>query len=615
MRGSLAVVVLSIWSLVPAVSFAQAASPETAGGAVAGNAVKPAASTTTQQTSAPSTESEISTYETDTALKVRVNLVLVRVVVRDSAGNPVGSLRKEDFQLADNGKPQNISTFAIETPESHAVTPATTESDSESSTPTPGVANANGSAAKVAAFPQRFVALVFDDVHLLLQDALAVRNAAMRLTGALSPSDRVAIYATSGQVTQDFTDDRAVVEKTLQGIVPRPGRGESVHECPDLSYYQADLIENKRDPQALAAAADEAKTNCGLGSGDVQVAARRVLSIADADTLDVYRGLESVVRHLANMPGQRVMVLVSSGFILGQQVQSGIWDVIDRATRSGIVINTIDARGLYTADPLGDIAAPPQQPPNKPPMQEPREKTQVDWQGAQATYRVQAQLEQGAVLQGVAASTGGTYFHNRNDLDAGIRQALAAPAVSYLLGFSPQNLKIDGRFHTLKVSIANGQKYKIQARNGYFAPKTIADPKEMAKQEVMEALFSQDEILDLPVELKTQFFKVDAASARLTVFTHLGLKGVHFRKLDGRNNNNITIATAIFNENGQFVTGEMKEMALRLKDATFEHLNQSGFTIKVGFDVKPGTYIVRTVVRGAEGPQLTARNGTAVVPD
>jgi hypothetical protein len=287
-------------------------------------------------------------------------------------------------------------------------------------------------------------------------------------------------------------------------------------------------------------------------------------------------------------------------------VQPGIWDVIDRAMRSGIVINTIDARGLYAADPLGDIAAPPQQPPDR---------MQVDWQGPQSTYRVQAQLEQGTVLRGVAASTGGTYFHNRNDLDAGIRQALAAPAVSYLLGFSPQNLKIDGRFHSLKVSLANGQKYKIQARNGYFAPKTIADPKEMAKQEVMEALFSQDEILDLPVELKTQFFKVDAASARLTVFTHLGLKGVHFRKLDGRNNNNITIATAIFNENGQFVTGEMKEMALRLKDATFEHLNQSGFTIKIGFDVKPGTYIVRTVVRGAEGPQLTARNGTAVVPD
>lgn len=313
MPGPLAVVLISLWLLVTTTSFAQApSSPGTAAGAAAANGPKAAApSGAAQQTATPSTESEISTYDTDTTLKVRVNLVLVHVVVRDSAGKPVATLRKEDFQLVDNGKPQSISTFGIETPESHATPPATTESSNESSTPAPGVENATSSAAKVAVFPQQFVALVFDDVHLLLQDSSAVRNAVTRLSGALSPSERVAIYSTSGQVTQDFTDDRTVVEKTLLGIVPRPGRGEGVHECPDLSYYQADLIENKLDPAALAAAEAEASTNCNLGSGDVHAAARRVLSIADADTLDVCRGLDSVVRHLATMPGQRVMVLVS----------------------------------------------------------------------------------------------------------------------------------------------------------------------------------------------------------------------------------------------------------------------------------------------------------------
>jgi VWFA-related protein len=120
-----------------------------------------------------------------------VNLVLVRVVVRDSAGKAVANLRKEDFQLVDNGKPQTISTFSIETPESHAMLPATTESANEASAPTPGVENATSLAAKVAAFPQRFVALVFDDLHLFLKDSLALRNAATRLSGALSPSDRV----------------------------------------------------------------------------------------------------------------------------------------------------------------------------------------------------------------------------------------------------------------------------------------------------------------------------------------------------------------------------------------------------------------------------------------
>src|SRR5215831_11653488 len=65
-------------------------------------------------------ESEISTKETDAAIKVEVNLVLVPVIVKDSSGEPVSGLKKEDFQLLDNGKPQTISTFSVETAETRA---------------------------------------------------------------------------------------------------------------------------------------------------------------------------------------------------------------------------------------------------------------------------------------------------------------------------------------------------------------------------------------------------------------------------------------------------------------------------------------------------------------
>src|SRR5215467_2370429 len=82
-----------------------------------------------------SAESEISTKETDAAIKVEVNLVLVPVVVKDSSGNPVSGLKKEDFQLLDNGKPQTVSTFSVETAEtrasSAAVTPETKPAESE----------------------------------------------------------------------------------------------------------------------------------------------------------------------------------------------------------------------------------------------------------------------------------------------------------------------------------------------------------------------------------------------------------------------------------------------------------------------------------------------------
>ena len=82
--------------------------------------------------------------------------------------------------------------------------------------------------------------------------------------------------------------------------------------------------------------------------------------------------------------------------------------------------------------------------------------------------------------------------------------------MTYLLGFSPQNMKLDGSLHTIKVSFAHKTNYKIQARHGYFAPRHVTDPVEAAKQEIQEALFSQDEIRDLPVDLHTQFSRQTA---------------------------------------------------------------------------------------------------------
>ena len=127
-------------------------------------------------------------------------------------------------------------------------------------------------------------------------------------------------------------------------------------------------------------------------------------------------------------------------------------------------------------------------------------------------------------------------------------------------------------------------------------------------------MFSQEEIHDIPVDLQTQYFKKDAAEARLAVLTHLDVKGVHFRKDAGRNNDQLTIVTGIFDENGQFVTGVQKVVDMKLRDTTYERLTRSGLIVKSSFDVKPGTYMVRLVVRDAEGAQMAARNGAVVIP-
>jgi VWFA-related protein len=544
--------------------------------------------------------SEVVTRDSSTSFKVRVNVVLVRVVVRDQKGKAIDNLKKEDFQLFDNRKPQTISTFSLETPASHTIPVVTVSDHSE--------ADVEKVQPAVPALPQRFVSLLFDDLHLSLEDAVYDRSAATKIFDSMAPSDRVGIYTTSGQFAQEFTSDHEVLKKALNQIIPRPLFNSAVHDCPDISYFQADLIENKQDSQALSVAAEDA-VQCAFNGDETKLAQARVMASGvairtvnsgDSSSDFTYRHMEDVLRRLSGMPGQRKLVFISPGFILSTLSLERV-DIVDRSNRAGIVIDTLDARGLYTPDLNGDISSP-----------------SVDTfrtAGYKTSYRVQAQFAQEEILNDLASGTGGTFYHNRNDIDVALRQAVAAPVASYLLGFSPQNLKFNGSFHALKVALSGKQKFDIQARRGYYAPRTAKDPAQAAKEEIQEAVFSQEEIRDLPVDLQTQFFKKDPSQARLSVLAHLDLKSVKFRKVEGRNHDDLTLATVIFDENGNYVIGGEKILEMKLLDSTLDRLDRSGITVKSSFDVKPGSYLVRLVVRDKEGEMMAARNGAVVIPN
>src|SRR6266478_5840642 len=223
---------------------------------------------------------EVSSHDTPATFKVRVNLVLVRVVVRDSQGKIVSNLKKEDFQLYDNRKLQTISSFSVETPETRTASAVASTAAVGSSS------SADAAGGKAVVLPQRFVSMVFDDVHLSMADAAFVRNSATRFFGALAASDRVSLNTTSGQLTQEFTDDREKLSKALLGILPHPLTNQGFHECPDLSYYQSDLIVNKSDVQALAVATDEA-LQCAFNGDTTMMAAAQRLAQAAADRMVV----------------------------------------------------------------------------------------------------------------------------------------------------------------------------------------------------------------------------------------------------------------------------------------------------------------------------------------
>jgi hypothetical protein len=184
-----------------------------------------------------------------------------------------------------------------------------------------------------------------------------------------------------------------------------------------------------------------------------------------------------------------------------------------------------------------------------------------------------------------------------------------------VLGFTPQNLKFDGSYHTLKVALVKGLPgYQLQARRGYFVQKHATDPAQQAKQEVEEAFFSRDEIHDLPVELHTQFFKTGEYKARLSILARVDVKRLRYRKADGRNDNTLTVVGGVFDRNGNYVSGTQKVIEMKLKDQTLETLPDSGLTVKSTLDVASGSYVIRLVVRDSEGQLISAQNGVVEIP-
>jgi len=549
---------------------------------------------TAQQPPAPDTDAETIQKDEPATFKSRVNLVMVPVVVRDGKGRAVGNLRKEDFRLFDKGKPQAISSFSVEKPGS----PAAVHLEPVE----PGEAEKPGAPPPLT-IPTRFAVYLFDDIHVSFGDLARSRDAAGRhLARSLQPMDRVAIFTTSGRVTLDFTDDRAQLQQTLLRIRPTPIARTFVRECPDVSYYQADMIINRNHPDALNVAVEEAVACAPPGiritPEMVRAIAHRALMVGDTETHQALAAVTDAIRRISIMPGARSIVLVSPGFYTPITEDRG--SVMDRAIRANVVISSLDARGLYVIIPGGDASRPA-------PRTVSASLRKADWDRATAQ-------EQANVLAELADGTGGSFFHDNNDLDEGFKRVAAAPDYLYVLGFSPQNLKLNGQYHALKVALANPSKLSLKARRGYYAPTSLASAEDQAKREIEEAIFSREETQELPARMSTQFFKSSDTTARLTVIVHVDVKQMSFRLADGRNLNDLTLAYGLFDRNGNYILGQQKRVLMKLRDLTLKRMTVSGLTVKTGFDVKPGGYAIRLVLRDSEGHQMTALNGAVEIP-
>jgi VWFA-related protein len=319
--------------------------------------------------------------------------------------------------------------------------------------------------------PQRFIIFLFDDWHLDAGQLSQVRRAAAQVVGeSLQETDAAAVISTSGQTNTGFTQDRTKLKDAIENLHLQSLYAH-VYGCPDVSHYQANLIVNENDADALAEAIDDAAHCMGaaslrlgpltphLGAMETSVDAAAMVALAAARTelamgeqgTRVTEGIiKQLIAKLGTMPGQHSLILISPGFFAGTlAARTEEERILDQAAQANVMISTLDARGLYTF--MLDTSM---------------RYISLD----KEKYNKESLKTNDDVLAELAAGTGGTYFHNSNDLAGGFKKLAVAPECLYLLAFSPKNLKQDGSYHHLKVKV-NLVGAKLQVRHGYFTEK------------------------------------------------------------------------------------------------------------------------------------------------
>jgi VWFA-related protein len=384
-------------------------------------------------------------------IKAKVNEVLVPVVVRDAKGRTVGNLSKDDFKVFDNGKPQTITGFTINKRADENLAANTSASSPDGA--------GSPAASEPLSTTQRFVVFLFDDFNLTFSDLPNAQQAAIKaLDSSLAPADMAAVISTSG-VNSGLTRDHEKLKQAIQGLRIKTLLRTNEHDCPNVDYYQGDRIINKSDDQAFQAAVTEVlycvrNITVEAAEAFARSAATRAVQLGEQNYRANLYSLRLILNKLmAPLPGQHVIILVSSGFFTsGPDALTIKSEVLDLAARSNTVINALDARGLYTTNVGADVA------------------TRVDPASQRLInqYRQQSMDANAEVMEELADGTGGAFYHNNNDLEAGLTTLISGADYTYLLAFSPAHAR-PGTRHSLKVKV-NEPGLTVQARRGYSTP-------------------------------------------------------------------------------------------------------------------------------------------------
>jgi hypothetical protein len=303
--------------------------------------------------------------------------------------------------------------------------------------------------------------------------------------------------------------------------------------------------------------------------------------IADAWEGNTLAALGSVVRHLGEMPGRRMVVLTSGGFIT-RSFRQRQQRIIEAATSSKVIINSLNTTGL----PFGPTG---------------RDKV-LHFTAMNATQGGVGNPNNDAMAD-MAFGTGGLFYHNSNDLTTGFHELAKAPT-SYVLGFSPENLKSDGSFHHLKVKLVEGEHRSVDARPGYYAPGGDPSKADSKSDKLNRSVTGADDQAEIPIVLTANA----GVPGSLKVDVHVEAAKLPYKKMAGRHTERLIFVTALYDDSNRFLSAVEGVMQLQLKDETLPKVSAHGFDAHLSISAPKGQYRVRQVVQEIEGGHVASVN-------
>ncbi len=517
----------------------------------------------------------------DQTIRVKTDLVEVRAVVTNRKGQLVTGLNKEDFEILEDKRPQEISFFSV----TRALTSANV---SKAAAP-------NSIREKLASPPARTVVLFVDTLHMSTTSLLAVKQALHEfINKQLTAQDMIALVTSAGTlgIAEQFTRDRRLLLYAIERIGTGWPRRESL-----FTPYLAVQVD-RGDPEALAAAKviltieDCQLCSPGMLNGLLEMRKRHVLAESDYDRMAAFASLKAILQRLSGLPGQRILALFSDGFTLHDS--GGVFDTgdmqaaISQAVSSGVAIYSIQATGLQA--PL---------------MVEGHPLPSVD------KYKNAAEFDARSVMDALALNTGGESFYNTNDLSGALTEALDRNSLYYVLAYYPPDSGEHARVRRLTVKVRGHPEYTVRAPRQYVrlaaaiepAGKTDLTPEERLRDAIKAPLPSTG----IEIDAAADFIESSRDDAKLSVTVHVDGGGLQYRQENDLFHFSFQLVTSLYDSAGKLVQTLSDKVQGKLKLEHYETVRRNGIDIRRRYAVSPGVYQARVGVIEEE----TGRLGTA----